>query len=292
MARRSAAFVAAAGASVLFSAHYLIARRVMIDVAPLALAAMRGVVGGLLLLAWSARELGRLDARTALRLVPIALFGFGLNQVCFMLGLARSTPTEAALLSQAIPLFAALAGLVLLRERPSRSAWAGLALGFVALASYFAVRFDLQLGDHLAGNALIVLNVASFAISLALARALLSEHPVPLVTGGMLLVGGLGLAVLSRDELRAFFAHGWPTAELAALLVFELVVSTAIAWLASFYAVKHLSLGESSIFVYAQVPVTALLSLAAGGTIGVGELVLCPVVLLAAYLVRRQPVTA
>ena len=71
--------------------------------------------------------------RRHLVIVAIATVTLWLNQVCFVLALDETTASTIGLLLGAIPIFAALFGLVLGRETLSRRFWLGAAVSFLGV---------------------------------------------------------------------------------------------------------------------------------------------------------------
>ncbi len=70
------------------------------------------------------------------RHLPVLAFAsvtLWLNQVCFVLALDKTTASTIGLILGAIPIFAALFGLVLGRERLSRRFWLGAAVSFAGV---------------------------------------------------------------------------------------------------------------------------------------------------------------
>jgi drug/metabolite transporter (DMT)-like permease len=107
---------------VFFGLQYVAAKVVLGEIAPQALAVIRAG-GATLLLLLVTRLAGRRLPRSpdvVGRLALYALFGVALNQVLFVEGLSRTTPTHSSLINTLIPVatlvFAVIAG----RERLSR----------------------------------------------------------------------------------------------------------------------------------------------------------------------------
>lgn len=290
------AIAAGLGSSILFALHYVAAKSLLAHPVPVGLAALRGLVGGALLLALAARRHGlpRRIAPAALGSVAVAaLFGFFINQLCFMAGLARSSPAEAALISNTIPLastaIAAAAGI----DPATRRAWLGLGLGFAAIAVHFALELRVGASEHLVGNLLLLANVVAFSVSFVVQRRTLASLPAESLAGGMLFLGGAALLALGGSQAVTLVKLAAADAGIALVLAYEIVVSTAVAWLLNVHALSRLSVSRTSVFVYAQLPFTALATAAIGGPWPALELWLVAAAVFAAVaiVVRSRQVT-
>src|SRR5512136_1971519 len=107
---------------IFFGLHYLAAKIVLETIPPRAWAAIRVTAAAAILLAL-ASALGRslrFPARDLGRLALFSLFGVVINQVCFVEGLRRTTPTHSAIINTTIPVGTLLFAVALGRERADR----------------------------------------------------------------------------------------------------------------------------------------------------------------------------
>lgn len=261
-------YVLASLMTFIFCCHYLVAKEVLKSVDVLALGAVRGLGGGLLLLCCFYSQIRQYFNKVVLlKSASIALFMFALNQVLFLFGLKLSTPVDAAVISNLIPMgsvfFAVLFGL----EKSTPKKVAGLVLGFAAVSLYFyyLLAFDLTL--HFKGNALIFANVISLCFGLALVKKWGSEIPHHVLTTLMLLFGGGYLFVPSLTKIPEVFSYAAQTWFSFGLIFFEVVISTAVAYLANMIALRYLDLSKVMSFAYFQPVVTGLLAWMAYGAL-------------------------
>ena len=182
---------------------------------PLAVAAIRtlGAAPVLFLIGW------RLTPRVPplgdlFRLALLGLLGACFNQLLYITGLNYTTATSAAILMPSIPVFAAMLAGLLGIERMAWKRWMGVILA-VAGALIMLGMAGLGLSrTALLGNALVLLNCASFALYLVLQRPLLERlHPMT-VLGWAFLFGGLavlaaGLPSLLSTHFASIPAAAW-----------------------------------------------------------------------------------
>lgn len=187
-----------------FGGFHVIAKAVIANLHPLALAGTRVLVATplLLLLAWRHDHI--LPRRRDLPwLALLGLLGVFANQVLFILGLRWTTATNAALLMPSIPVFAAAVAVVAGVERASWRRMAGIGLAVAgALVMLDPTRF--QVADRLlAGNLLILVNCLSYAAFLVVIRVVVRRLPVVTTIAWSFLFGGIGVIGVSWPYLRA-----------------------------------------------------------------------------------------
>ncbi|MEO0421044.1 MAG: DMT family transporter [Pseudomonadota bacterium] len=112
--------------------------------------------------------------RLLLLLVVLGLCG---NYILYLLGLDRVTPSAAQVVIQLAPLFLAIGGLVLFRERFSALQWLGFSLVVGGLGLYFHARLsEIFRFDEFGHGVLIVVGAAVSWAAYALAQKQLLNH--------------------------------------------------------------------------------------------------------------------
>jgi drug/metabolite transporter (DMT)-like permease len=269
MGSRSRALLAGLVSAVLFTLHYVAAKAILKQVPPESLAASRALSGGAILLALALGRGARLSWSLVRAVAPAGLVGVGLCQICFMRGLQRGGPLEAALATNLIPVGLAAGAWIYDRERLRGRAALGLTVGLAAATLY-------SFGQLASGRAAegwaffwFALNVVFFVLGMLWLRRRALMGSTILCTGIMLVTGGLCLAavgVLTHAGPLALYEAA-RTPDLRPLVFFELTLGTAGAWAASTYALKHLAAAEAGFFNHLQVPLGALVVYAGGGQV-------------------------
>ncbi|MEM9383492.1 MAG: DMT family transporter [Pseudomonadota bacterium] len=142
---------------------------------------LRFAVSALLVGAWLAWR-GRLPVPWELRggdrvLLLLVVLGLCGNYILYLLGLERVTPSAAQVVIQLAPLFLALGGLALFRERFSTMQWIGFALVIGGLGLYFHARLgEIVRFDEFGHGVLIVVGAAASWATYALAQKQLLNH--------------------------------------------------------------------------------------------------------------------
>lgn len=224
---------------------------------PMAVAAARAVGGaaGLWLLLLCTRGPVRIAGRADV--ARFALFGFlgvFVNQVLFLGGLRDTAAVKASVLVTTIPVFTALAAILLREERARRHTLFGIALGCAGAVVVGGLdRFDLG-SRTFVGNAKIVVNALAYALYLIWSRPLLARYsPLTAITWiftfGALFTAPLGWSSFVADA-PGLDARGWWT------LAFIVAVPTIGAYVVNLWALKYATATLVAIYVYLQ-PITS-----------------------------------
>ena len=189
-----------------------------------------------------------------LAMLRLGLLGVFVNQAFFLAGLHRTTAINATVLIATIPLFTAVFTIATGREKLRQRFAIGMVVAVAGLALVVKPERMALGGSHLLGDAMVVLNCASYAVYLGLARDAIVRHGGPSVVrwafyAGVLFALPLGL----RETIAA--APTW-NAPVIYALAYILLVPTAFAYAANALALSRVPASVVSVFVYVQ-PVLA-----------------------------------
>lgn len=133
----------------------------------------------------------------ALGLLMIATIGLAANYLLFLQGLDQTSPANAQILGQLSPVFLALGGLVVFRERYTRSQWLGLGTMILGFILFFQDQLQTLIGatqPYLAGSSLIVLAAVTWAFYAMAQKQLLLQLPAAQIM--VLIYGGSALLLM------------------------------------------------------------------------------------------------
>jgi len=198
----------------------------------------------------------RIALRDLALLTLCAVLGIAGNQLLFLAGLARTTATNASVLSAAIPVLTVAAAVVLGREKLVPRLAAGLALacaGMLWLVGADGFRLE---GGTLVGDLLIVVNASAYATYLVIVREPIARLGADVVVP---VVFGIG-AVLTLPFGMAPLASVAPGLGLSAwlLLLYVVLVPTIFTYGANAWALARAPSSLVAVYIYAQ-PVCASL---------------------------------
>ena len=246
---------------VFFGVHYFVAKLILAMMPPRAWAAVRICGAAALLLGWDLLFLRRHPRRAAdlARLALYALFGVVINQVLFVEGLSRTTPSHSAIINSLIPVATLAIAIVLGKERATPGRWASIAISFASVLVLLGVeRFRLE--DQLVvGDLLTLGNGVSFSIFLVLSRDFLKRTDPLAATAWLLGFGALGILTvgagpLGRVDFGALPPRFW------ALAAYAIVFATVLAYSLNYYALGHTDSSLVALFIYLQPPIATALS--------------------------------
>lgn len=179
---------------VVFTAFsYFFAKNGLSYASPLIFMAMRYLIAGVILLAFSKRLIlnRSLLALTLLTTTSTAFWGYGLLFV---------SPSESAVLSYSMPLFSLPIAFLMVSEKPSGMEIAGIFVGFAGVILY---GIPLLSGFTLIGMALTLVNAAFWASFTVFYRKIRDQDPVAVNATQFI----LGSAILFALSPLAFRIH-------------------------------------------------------------------------------------
>jgi drug/metabolite transporter (DMT)-like permease len=219
----------------------VVAKAVLSDLAPLALAAVRVGLATPILLALAWRRDRVVPARQDLPILAL-LGGLGVfaNQLLFITGLKYTTATNAAILMPSMPVFTVAAAAALGIEKIGRQRLVGILLSVAgALVLVNPLRFSTD-RDAALGNALILGNCLCYSLFLVLQRPVLARLPWRTVIAWSFLFGTLGVLPLAVPALAALEAAKVPAGTWLGV-AYIIVFPTVFAYAASTWAVRRSS---------------------------------------------------
>jgi len=230
----------------LWSTSWVLIKIGLREVPPITFAGLRYAVAAAILLPgwWHRRsDLCAASSGEIVRLVLLALVMYAMTQGGQFLTLAHLDATPFSLLLNFTSVLVALAGLAVLRERPTGAQWAGAAVFTGGAVLYFSPA-ALSAGSRL-GFALAGLTVLANAAAALLGRSVNRNTRLPpvVVTGVSM---GIGAAVLLGVGLAT---HGLPRLTVGgwAIVVWLAAVNTAFAFTLWNRTLRSLTAIESSV---------------------------------------------
>lgn len=250
----------ALGAQLIWSVNVSTMKLTVAELDPHLVGMARAFIAGVALMIVVARvEKGvRLQSRHWPRMLLVAVVGSALSNVLWQMGLARSTASNAALISNVSPIGALALAVVLGQERlvPIRVAGMLLGLGGVALVVQSNANGAGTAGGSMLGDLLLLGSAFSWASYNVLAVPLLRVYSPLRVTAWGMLLGSASLLVLSPLGVQSWdVSHASATAWLG--FAYALILATAVAQILWTRAVRALGASGTMIYGYLM-PVLAL----------------------------------
>ncbi len=243
-----------------FGGFHVVAKTILTDLPPLALAGLRVAVATpiLLLLAW--RKDRCLPRRRDLPvLMLLGALGVFFNQILFILGLQYTSATNAAILMPSIPVFAVAVAALLGIERIGWRRVLGIALALLgALVLLGPSELSLASGNRF-GNLLILLNCLSFATFLVLTRPVLKRLPWRTTIAWAFLFGSAPILAFAAGDLAQLDFAAVSSASWLGL-AYIVALPTIFSYSVNTWAVKRSSPMLAATYTTAQPLFAALLA--------------------------------
>ncbi len=224
---------------------------------PTTVAGLRIALGAVVLVA-SCRARGLTIPRdgTSLRhFAVVAVMGSALPFTMLAWGEQRITSNLTAVLNASTPLFAAVFGAIVLRERLRSPAVVGLLVGLTGVAVAAGVGGSDLAGSSLAGGLASVLAGACYGYSFTYMKANLLHLPAEVAAAGQLTVGAVVLAPFALVTTATDGIDLAPHRVLAVVLLG--VVGTGYAYVLNYRVVAELGPTTASLVTY-LIPVVAV----------------------------------
>ena len=244
-----------------FGVHYLAAKVLLRDIPPLPWAVLRVTAAAVVLLAATLalrKKLPR-DPKDLGLLALFSVFGVVVNQVCFVEGLYRTTPTHSAIINTTIPVGTLLFALLLGRERLDGGKILSI---FLALAGVLLViqpeRAAFGSGT-VAGDLLTLVNALSYGFFLVISRRALQRMEPMAATAVLMSFGALGILAIGGTSLAGVDLSAIPSRTWG-LAAFIVLFPTVGAYWLTYWALARVESSTVALFVYLQPVIAATLS--------------------------------
>jgi drug/metabolite transporter (DMT)-like permease len=251
--------VALVAVQLMFASLSIVGKQALHEMPAFALICARVSAATLVMLvAWLAGGREKVERRDWPELALYAFFGVTANMLIFILGLSRTTATNAVVIGATIPVFTVGVALVLRREAATVGKLVGLGVACLgALTIVGAGRFQSG-GDRLVGNLLVVLNSLSFSIYLVISRRLLAKYRPLTVVTWTFVFGTLGVLPFGALPL----IHAAPSLSAATWwrIAYIVVSPTVGTYFLNMYALRRAPASLVAIYIYVQPIVGALMA--------------------------------
>lgn len=244
---------------ILFGLNFVSSKLVVTHINPSTFASLRFLIAGCTLYIFAAVEHRELFPKIASGriwglVLGLSVAGIALSQTLFLWGLKHSTPTNTAILSTSIPMFALL--IVWLRGQ-STLTWrelTGLGISLVALMIFYDVR-NVSFGSGtLKGDLAILVSCFLMAGYISFCKDLFSQVKLLWGTTLLFIFGGMVLLPSAVAELNSM-EEALPETFMYAF-TYSVFGATLITYFINNWAYRHVSPSIISLFIYLQ-PVAA-----------------------------------
>jgi len=254
------AYLAAGACTLIWGSNYSIAKRLLLEVDPLAVAWVRAAAGVLffgLLLALRDGRGGLVDGLR--RAAPLGLLGIFANQILFMTGLRRTSAAHSAILIALLPVFVLLISALGRAERISVPKIAGVLVAFGG-ATVIGLEHGVGLEAASAtGDLLTLAGVLAFAGYTVLGKPVLRDFGPLRATALAFVTGGAGILLVTLPAAARQDWRALSTTALACLLAVVLL-STLVAYILYYFAVSRIDPSKVATMMYLQPMVAALVA--------------------------------
>ncbi|MEO0404555.1 MAG: DMT family transporter, partial [Bacteroidota bacterium] len=223
----------------LYGANYLVAKGLMPDkIGPSGFIVFR-VLGALVLFgAMYMIKPEKIQKKHICRFILCGLAGFACNQLLFFNGLNLTSPVHASIIMTINPVLVMIMGAVILKLAITKRQVLGLVIGGVGAIAMLILGAQENVREaSLEGNLMVLLNAASYAVYLVLAKPLMNSYRAVTVIFYVFLFGALFVLPIGASQALAvdfgsFESEHWIG------LGYVILGTTFLAYLLNIYALQ------------------------------------------------------
>ncbi len=293
MDKRTAALLAAFGASLIYAINHTVAKGVMPTyIKPFGFILLR-VLGAAILFwiasIWAPKQ--RIEKSDWPRVIACAIFGMVINMLMFFKGLQLSTPINSSVMITISPILVFLLSAILIKEKITLLRTLGILLGFSGALGLilFGAELRQDAPNIPLGNTLFIINAASYALYLVLVKPLTAKyHSFTLMKWFFL----IGVIINFPITISEFNEVQWSSLPFDVILVMAFVVigTTFFTYLLNVFALRTLKASTIGAFIYLQPLLAISFAMVMGAdSLNVVKIVSALLVFLGVYLVTRKP---
>lgn len=195
------------------------------------------------------------DKKDFIQLFLCSLFGITINQILFYEGLNLTAPINAALLQCSVPVFVILISAYMIKEKITWIKTTGLIIAAAGAVLLLMHSSRSQLSSSHAGDIMMILNAASYALFLVMVKPLTEKYDPFTVVKWIFLIGTImslpfGYHQLIIVKWEALPAHVWLS------LGFIVIFATLITYYLNIGVLRFVNPSIAGIYVY-LIPVFA-----------------------------------
>lgn len=245
---------------VMFAIHYPLTKVLLGTVPAPAWAAIRLASAALILLLIHLVRRGEFPPwRDHLLLAGFAVFGVVINQIGFIEGLARTTPTHSSLICSTIPVLTLVIAVAMRREKLHRASAAGILCAMTGVLVLLQVdRLELR-AEWFLGDLLTQINSLSFAFFLVISRRTIQRVGPLTATTWLVIWGSFGAMAYGGQDALALSRDVW-TPKLLLIAGYAVIFPTVLAYFINYWALARVQSSEVALFIYIQPILAAALS--------------------------------
>ncbi len=293
MDKRTAALLAAFGASLIYAINHTVAKGVMPTyIKPFGFILLR-VLGAAILFwiasIWAPKQ--RIEKSDWPRVIACAIFGMVINMLMFFKGLQLSTPINSSVMITISPILVFLLSAILIKEKITLLRTLGILLGFSGALGLilFGAELRQDAPNIPLGNTLFIINAASYALYLVLVKPLTAKyHSFTLMKWFFL----IGVIINFPITISEFNEVQWSSLPFDVILVMAFVVigTTFFTYLLNVFALRTLKASTIGAFIYLQPLLAISFAMVMGAdSLNIVKIASALLVFLGVYLVTRKP---
>jgi drug/metabolite transporter (DMT)-like permease len=245
--------------TLLWSGNFVVAKFALREIPALLVVGLRMLVAAFCMVPLYRRSAASIDRADMPRMLVLGVLGVGLNQVLFVMGLARTSVAHAAIIIGLTPVTVLIAAVLIGQERLRFRRLAGM---LVALGGVAVLQLSSEPGraHTLVGDLLVFLGSSIFAIYTVAGKGMAHRLGSITVNTVAYIASAVALFPLTLWLSRGFDYNkvtwvGWSS------LLYMAVFASVLCYLIYYYALSHVSASRVAAFAYVQPLMATLMAI-------------------------------
>jgi drug/metabolite transporter (DMT)-like permease len=227
------------------------------------------------------------DKKHLIHFAVLAFFGATGNIFFYLKGLQLSTAINASIIISSIPIFTLLVAVILKHEGFSLAKFIGVIVAFSGVCILIDVG-NIQMGDYLKGNLMIILNCMLYSVYLVLMKPYFKLYKPFTIITYVFIFASIEIIPFTYSEVMNFNYFTVP-AESYFPLGMVLIVGTFFPYLLNSLALKHAPSSFVAIYIYLQPVLAAIMAVLILGEVVTTKVVISALLIICGVTIVRFP---
>ena len=231
----------------------------------------------------------KVEKKDLLKIAICSLFGIGLNQMLFFIGLNKTTAINAAIIHACSPVIVLLFSFLIIKEVISFHKILGIILGISGAFIMILYKKNMSFASTtMIGDLLIFVNIVSYSLYLVLVKPLMHKYKPLTVMKWIFVFGSMFVLPVTSYSM---FQMNWAGMDSYAWvsILYIIIATTVIAYLLTIYSLQHVNATVVGFYIYLQPIFATIIALIIGTEILTTEKILsATLIFVGVYLVSKR----
>ena len=245
---------------IIFGTNFMASKQIVGMMPPIFFSGFRFFVSGIILLPFVYIK-GEKITFSHVKIVAIpAMIGIALSQILFMVGISKTSASNAAFIASLIPVITLLFFFVSHKRKPLWHEFVGIAISFLGILILKLSPKELSFGVNLSGDILFFLGVLLTSLYILWCGPIFKKICPIVGSSSMFLIGGLMAMIASPIMQESLHLEELDLKTLFFPITYTIFFATLISYFLNNYILSKISVDTVALFIFLQPLVATLFS--------------------------------